>query len=96
MQERQEIVVRPTTFPLSYRSSRLLISKYKPSLRVEFACVVAPERGVSVDGPGRYHDGRALWDELIADGGVADGDADGDGDRGEEAEDFAAYGVEVW
>lgn len=92
MQKSQEIIVRAT--PLAVTNRRFLIGN-EPSVGTEHSGVIAPECGTRVDGPGRDHDGRALRDGLIADTCVADSHADGDGDGREEAEDFAAYGVQI-
>ena len=88
MQKGQERVITGTATAVRLAGS-------KPAIRIELSGVLAPELSAIVDGPGGEDDFGASRNELAEDGGGDGGVADGEGDRGVEAEGFVADGVEV-
>lgn len=66
----------------------------KPAFGMELRGVGTPDSFRTVDGPGRDVDACSFWDGLAADGSGPDGDAQGYGNGGVEAEDFGGDGIE--
>ena len=92
MQESQITII------VSYSSSIIGLSclSVNPALRNELFCVWTPDFCGSVDGPWCEVDTCSFGNLLRPDGGGSDGDAEGNGDSGVEAEDFVGESVKEW
>jgi len=81
MQKRRNGIVR-------LRAARVGSTGLHPAVGVEGAGIWAPEMGGRVDGPRADYDGCTRGDEVVLDGGVVGGFAEGEGDGGVDAHCF--------